>query len=313
MNFPRTSLDQWRVLHAVVEHGGYAQAAAALHRSQSSVSYAVGRLQEQLGIALLEPAGRRMRITGAGQALMRDAVPLIDSLLKLESRAQSLRQGWEAEVRLAADSVYPVDALLCGLADFSAQCPGTRVQLHEVVMSGADDALISGQVDIAITHRVPQGFLGDWLLEVEFVAVAAPSHPLHALGRPATPDDLAQHLLVVMRDSGNRQPPTARRRVARRLPALDGQQPGHLDLRRRGRSRLRLATPPPDRRQAGRRQPQTAVSGGRASSAGGAPPGFRQPGRRRTGGTNDGGEPPSERPKLDSALRGCDSPPRRPG
>ncbi|MHB9118073.1 MAG: LysR family transcriptional regulator [Burkholderiales bacterium] len=206
MNFPRTSLDQWRVLHAVVEHGGYAQAAAALHRSQSSVSYAVGRLQEQLGIALLEPAGRRMRITGAGQALMRDAVPLIDSLLKLESRAQSLQQGWEAEVRLAADSVYPVDALLCGLADFSAQCPGTRVQLHEVVMSGADDALISGQVDIAITHRVPQGFLGDWLLEVEFVAVAAPSHPLHALGRPATPDDLAQHLLVVMRDSGNRQP-----------------------------------------------------------------------------------------------------------
>jgi len=42
---PKTSLEQWAVLAAVVDEGGYAQAAAALHRSQSAVSYAVSRLQ----------------------------------------------------------------------------------------------------------------------------------------------------------------------------------------------------------------------------------------------------------------------------
>ncbi|WP_144968318.1 LysR family transcriptional regulator, partial [Pseudomonas sp. DE0010] len=53
MKTPRVSLDQWRTLQAVVGHGGYAQAAEVLHRSQSSVSYTVARMQEQLGVPLL--------------------------------------------------------------------------------------------------------------------------------------------------------------------------------------------------------------------------------------------------------------------
>ena len=50
---PRTTLEQWAVLAAVVDEGGFAQAAAALHRSQSAVSYAVARLQEALDVPLL--------------------------------------------------------------------------------------------------------------------------------------------------------------------------------------------------------------------------------------------------------------------
>ncbi len=42
MKAPRVTLDQWRTLQAVVDHGGFAQAAEALHRSQSSISYTVG-------------------------------------------------------------------------------------------------------------------------------------------------------------------------------------------------------------------------------------------------------------------------------
>lgn len=49
MNSPKVTLDQWRALQAVIDHGGFAQAAEKLHRSQSSVSYAVNRLQELLG------------------------------------------------------------------------------------------------------------------------------------------------------------------------------------------------------------------------------------------------------------------------
>ena len=53
MKAPRVTLDQWRTLQAVVDHGGFAQAAEALHRSQSSVSYTVARMQDQLGVPLL--------------------------------------------------------------------------------------------------------------------------------------------------------------------------------------------------------------------------------------------------------------------
>ena len=55
---PRVTLEQWRVLQAVVDHGGFAQAAEALHKSQSSISYTVAKLQEQLGFPLLAIEGR---------------------------------------------------------------------------------------------------------------------------------------------------------------------------------------------------------------------------------------------------------------
>jgi DNA-binding transcriptional LysR family regulator len=59
---------------------------------------------------------------------------------------------------------------------------------------------------VVVTTRVPPGHLGDWLMDVEMVAVAAPSHPLQALQRPLTLDDLAQHTQIVVRDSGRQHP-----------------------------------------------------------------------------------------------------------
>ena len=50
MNLPKTTLEQWAVLAAVVDEGGFAQAAAVLNRSQSAISYSVARLQESLDL-----------------------------------------------------------------------------------------------------------------------------------------------------------------------------------------------------------------------------------------------------------------------
>lgn len=206
MKLPNTRAAQWRVLQAVVDCGGYAQAALALHRSQSSISYSLAQLQRQVGLPLLEADGRRMRLTAAGESLLADARRLLDGFDRLEARAVALRGGWEGEVRLAVDSLFPTGALMPVLTAFAAACPETRLQLHEVVMSGADQALYGGKVDLAVATRVPPGFLGDWLCEVEFRAVAAPGHPLVAAGRPLQLDDLVGHTQIVVRDSGEQEP-----------------------------------------------------------------------------------------------------------
>ena len=46
----RVTLEQWRTLVAVVDAGGYAQAAEALHKSQSAITYAVQKLETQLAV-----------------------------------------------------------------------------------------------------------------------------------------------------------------------------------------------------------------------------------------------------------------------
>lgn len=201
MNF-RTSIDQWRVLAAVVDHGGFAPAARRLHRSQSAVSYALSRLQEDLGVALLTIQGRRAVLTPAGDTLLRRSRVLLEQFGRLESLAQSIRSGWESELRLVVDAAFPQPLLLGILRDLREGCPDTTLSLADAVLSGAEDAIVQASADVVVTTRVPPAFSGDWLMDVQMRAVAAPTHPLHAIGRALTPADLALHAQVVVRDSG---------------------------------------------------------------------------------------------------------------
>ncbi len=202
MNSPNVSLEQWRVLQVVIDQGGFAQAATHLHRSQSSVSYAVAKLQQHLGIPLLQIEGRKAKLTPAGEALLNRSRQLVKDAAELEALAHNMEQGWESEVRLVVDAAFPSGYLMAALKQFVPLSRGARVQFNEVVLSGADEALIEGRADLVIGGQVPKGFLGDRLIEVEFVAVAEPNHPLHRLGRDVGSDDLRRELQVVIRDSG---------------------------------------------------------------------------------------------------------------
>src|SRR5258708_38785616 len=72
---PRITLDQWRALVAVVDKGGYAKAAAALHKSQSSVTYGVQQLESQLGVKAFKVAGRKAELSPGGvSSALRPAV-----------------------------------------------------------------------------------------------------------------------------------------------------------------------------------------------------------------------------------------------
>ncbi|WP_028240586.1 LysR family transcriptional regulator [Stutzerimonas azotifigens] len=206
MKAPRVTLDQWRTLQAVVDHGGFAQAAAALHRSQSSVSYTVARMQEQLGVPLLRIDGRKAVLTEAGQALLRRSRQLVSQASQLEDLAHHMEQGWEAEVRLVVDAAYPNAKLIRALTAFMPDSRGCRVLLREEVLSGVEDVLQDGTADLAISGLDITGYLGAQLGSVEFVAVAQAHHPLHQLQRKLSAHDLQHQMQIVVRDSGRRQP-----------------------------------------------------------------------------------------------------------
>jgi DNA-binding transcriptional LysR family regulator len=73
------------------------------------------------------------------------------------------------------------------------------------VLGGTEEALAARRVEFAIGTRVPQGFAGDILMPVRTVCMAAPSHPLHQLGREPTLEDLRRHRHIVIRDSGEQR------------------------------------------------------------------------------------------------------------
>ena len=200
----QVTLEQWQCLLAVVDEGGYAAAAEALQKSQSTVSYAVQQIESRLNVRVFRLEGRRSVLTPAGQTLYRRARLLVDEAAQVESLAAQLAQGWEPALTVAMDTLFPIWVMLEALARFSERQPLTRITLQETVLSGTDEALLEQRADLVIGGRTPPGFFGELLFDVEFIAVASPQHPLHLLDRPLQYQDLRLHRQIVVRDSGRR-------------------------------------------------------------------------------------------------------------
>jgi len=202
---PRISLEQWRSLLAVVDAGGYAQAAEVLHKSQSAVTYAVQKMEALLGVKIFEVIGRKAHLTPTGEVLYRRAKALFDEAGALEGAAGCLAAGWEPELRLAAEIIFPTWLLLQCFARFAEERPQMRIELYESVLSGTEEALLQRKVDLAICSHVPPGFAGDPLMRLRFIALAHPEHPLHQLGRELTLQDPRKHRHLIIRDTGSQR------------------------------------------------------------------------------------------------------------
>jgi DNA-binding transcriptional LysR family regulator len=197
------TLDQWRVFQTIVEEGGYAQAAAKLNKSQSAISYAVAKMQDQLGIELLVIQGRKAALTEAGELMLRRARSLLEEASGIEAVAGSLNQGWEPEITIAVEIIFPLNRLLHALGRFQVIAPNTRVEVIESVLSGTEDLIRENKVDLGISGLRNLGLSGSHIADIEFHPVCAPSHPLAQLGRKVTLRDLKRHRQIVIRDSGS--------------------------------------------------------------------------------------------------------------
>jgi DNA-binding transcriptional LysR family regulator len=206
MSIPKITLDQWAALAAVVEAGGYAKAAEELHKSQSSVTYAVQQLESLLGVKAFEIKGRKAVLTSSGQLLYRRARVLLDEATSLEKAAKSASAGWEAEIRIAAEMIFPAWLLLKCFDQLNAESPHTRIEYYETVIAGTSEMLVAGRADVAISPLIPQGFTGAPLMPLRMLLVAHPDHPLHKLGRPLTLRDLRAHRQLIVRETGLLRP-----------------------------------------------------------------------------------------------------------
>lgn len=198
---PKTTIEQWRILQAVVDYGGYAQAAQKLNKSQSSLNHAVAKLQSMLDVQVLEVIGRKAVLTEAGEVMLRRSRYLTQNVEDLESLAVNINQDWEPEIHLVVDLAYPRSLLYPALSEFLPQSRGSRLQIIDHVLTGTDETITQHKADLVINTQVPKGFLGEPIAIIEFVLVCHPQHALASLPQPIDPNALAQHLQLVIKDS----------------------------------------------------------------------------------------------------------------
>ncbi len=193
-----TTLDEWEILLTVVQLGGFAPAAEQLNRSQSTISYAVARLQERLGIKLLELKGRRAHLTEMGRVLLADAEPHLAGFHQLERRAQSLASGGESEIRLSVDSIFPDDRLFAALSEFSRQFPYVHPKLRQATFLSADSEFSTQNAQLCVAGLASLEYYVKPILGIRMLAVARQDHPLHLLPRPLSRVNLIQHTIVTI-------------------------------------------------------------------------------------------------------------------
>lgn len=223
---PRISLEQWAAFKAVIDEGSFAMAAEVLNKSQSSVSYAIARLNEQLPSPVLRLEGRKAVLTDEGKVLYRRAAQLLLHAEETEDYARMLAEGLEAEVILAVDMLLDIRTILPALDALSTRYPFTRVRILETSLSGTEEALLEKKADIVIGGKIPVGFSGIPVKQIRMIPVAHPDHPLFhrdiealrigceaagakpdPLGDPDGINDweLKAFRQIVLRDSGQRR------------------------------------------------------------------------------------------------------------
>lgn len=173
------------LLRELADRGSVTAVAAATHRTGSAVSQQLRTAERDLGVPLVEPAGRGLRLTDAGRLLAEAAVDVESALARAESRLDEFRGRPTGRVRIAALTSAAEFLVPGALAVLAAD--GIEVELTDTDVSEADYAELAADHDVVIGHSllgaVPAGAerLARTVLVREPLDVAVPSgHPLAA-------------------------------------------------------------------------------------------------------------------------------------
>jgi DNA-binding transcriptional LysR family regulator len=145
----------------VVREGGFSRAAKRLHLTQSTVSKAVKQLEEELGVPLLERAGRQNHLTDAGKIVYQKALAILaqGDDLRLELREmQGLESG---TLRLGLPAMGSSTVFARWFAVYRSRFPGVNIQLAEHGSKQLEKMVLAGELDLAASLLpVPGEF--DW-------------------------------------------------------------------------------------------------------------------------------------------------------
>jgi len=174
-----------------------------MHRAQSAITYAVQKLEEQVGVTLFDRGGYRPALSEAGRALLPRAVRILEELATFGAQASSIAGGLEAEVSLVAESLFPTPKLVRILSDFQRKFPAVQIRVYVESLGATLEAVLEGRADLGIAlefaadhpdiDTIPMG-------EIELVPVAAPSHPLAKMRGKIQPQALREHVQLVLTD-----------------------------------------------------------------------------------------------------------------
>jgi len=169
-----------RIIQALADNGTLTAAANALFLTQPALSHQIRYLEKKLEVTLWQRDGRQLRLTQAGELLLRVARQVLPVLEQTEKTLQAYGEGRMGVLRLGVEC-HPCYEWLKGiLADFLIAMPNMDVDIVNKFQFSGLEGLLNHHVDLLVTPDVVtmQGVVYEPLFDYELVLLVANTHPL---------------------------------------------------------------------------------------------------------------------------------------
>jgi DNA-binding transcriptional LysR family regulator len=179
-------LRQLRYFVAVAEELHFRRAAERLHISQPPLSQQIRALEDELGFALLERTRRRVQLTPAGEAFLRDARAILGELEGAVTTARRIDAGQTGRLRIGFVGSALLSIVPGTVERFRSSRPGVAIELRERSTVDQLRAVSGGVIDVGLVRPPIEdeaGVRAETVLRERTVAALPAAHPLAALAR----------------------------------------------------------------------------------------------------------------------------------
>lgn len=201
------TLDQLKMLKAVIQEGSLQGASDRLFKTQPAISKGLQQLESNLGVTLLDRSGYKLKLTQQGERIYQKALMLLEQSDQLNQMAAHYKMGYEAKVVIAVDAMFSLETLAPIFERIQHAFPQTQIILKQEFLTGGIDSVINQRAELAVT-AADANFLNSFKLESKhihtqsLINVAAPK----MLARHENLEKLAQlkdEYQIVVQDSGS--------------------------------------------------------------------------------------------------------------
>jgi DNA-binding transcriptional LysR family regulator len=186
-----------RTFVATADSGGLGRACARLNVSQPAASRQIHALEAEFGVPLFHRVGRQLRLTSAGEGLLRHSRRLLADADELSEQAQALKSGRRATLKVSATPQLTASFLTPFLPRHRQRHSGIDVQLIEGSAARYSNQFERGETDLALMPPSDTRYPGRLLFPLHVFAVVRKAH---RLGRRAAVDiaELADESLLLL-------------------------------------------------------------------------------------------------------------------
>ncbi|ARA21749.1 TPA: LysR family transcriptional regulator [Proteus mirabilis] len=195
MEKSRTTLDQWITLQAVVDYGGFAQAADVLHRTQSSISYTINKLEQTLGIEILSLEKRRAVLTTEGELLLTLSREVTEKALSLEKKAKNIKFNNKLRINVLIDPMYVADLFLNKISQFIKQNKQYDINIYRNSLNKSE-ILAQKEYDLIVSPYYIKSLQPIVLESIKTALVTHPDSPLQKLQDEELLQELQKHSCI---------------------------------------------------------------------------------------------------------------------